>query len=280
MESYRAGDLTFDVTDAGPPDGEIIVLLHGFPETRASWSDVIPHLTEAGYRVLAPDQRGYSPGARPRGRRAYRLDYLADDIIALADAAGAEKVHVVGHDWGAGVAWAVAADHPDRVHSVTSMATPHPRAMVRAIATSSQSLKSWYMVLFQLPFLPELSFGPAQASMRRSLRKSGLLDDRIDDYFAVLTQPGAATGALNWYRALPFGPQPMTGTILVPALYIYGTSDFALGRTAADLTARYVAGPYRYEVLDGVSHWIPEEVPETVAELVIDHARRYGGHAG
>lgn len=277
MERYEHGGLVFDVTDAGPADGELIVLLHGFPENRSSWDAVIPHLTAAGYRVLAPDQRGYSPGARPKGRRAYTLDKLAGDVVALADRAGVEKFHVVGHDWGGGVAWALATMHPDRLRSMTSLATPHPRAMARSMVRSSQALKSWYFLLFQLPKLPEMSFGSQRRRFEAQLAKSGLGRDAIDRYMTPLAQPGAATAAINWYRAVPFAPKATRHKVDVATLYIYGTGDFALGRKAADLTGDEVRGPYRYEVLDGVSHWIPEEVPSRVAELVAEHA---GAHSG
>ena len=280
MDTFRSGDLVFDLTDAGPPDGEVIVLLHGFPQSRHCWAGVIPRLAGAGYRVLAPDQRGYSAGARPTGRRAYRMDRLVGDVVALADAVEAPRVHVVGHDWGGAVAWAMASSHHQRLHSLTSLATPHPRALLRSMVTSGQALRSWYMVVFQLPVLPELAFGPAAALTRRSLRASGLSSGRVDEYLAGLRPPGAATGALNWYRGIPFSRVGSGGgPVSVPSLYVYGTGDVALGRAAADLTGRHVGAPYRYEVLDGVSHWIPEEVPDTVAGLVIDHARRYGGVA-
>jgi pimeloyl-ACP methyl ester carboxylesterase len=276
MERYESEGLVFDVTDTGPPDGEVVVLLHGYPETRASWEGVIPLLAGAGYRVLAPDQRGYSPGARPRGRRAYGVDRLAGDVVALADAADAEKIHVVGHDWGGMVAWSMAMRHPDRLLSMTSISTPHPRAFLRSMVTSSQLLRSWYMLLFQLPWLPEQGVvGPGQGNFRRGLRRSGLPEASIERYLSVLTQPGAATAALNWYRAMPLVSPMGFGPVEVPVLYIYGTEDAFLGPKAADLTARYVAGPYRREVLEGVSHWIPEEVPEVVAKLVAEHAGQY-----
>jgi pimeloyl-ACP methyl ester carboxylesterase len=133
------------------------------------------------------------------------------------------------------------------------------------------------MLFFQLPWLPELGLvGPGQRMFRRTLARSGLSDTYIDRYLSVLTQPGAATAAINWYRALPLLPPSRLLPVEVPTLYVYGTADFALGRRAADLTGRYVRGPYRYEVLQGVSHWIPEEVPEVVAALVIEHAGSYG----
>ncbi|HMC52698.1 MAG TPA: alpha/beta fold hydrolase [Acidimicrobiales bacterium] len=276
MDRYEADGLVFDVTDDGPPDGEVVVLLHGYPETRASWEGVVPFLVEDGYRVLAPDQRGYSPGARPRGRRAYRLDHLVDDVVALADAAGAGRVHVVGHDWGGAVAWALAGSHPGRLYSMTSLATPHPRAFSRSLVSSTQALHSWYMLFFQLPWLPELSMrGPGQRLVRRTLRRSGLAEAHIGRYLSLLSQPGAATAAINWYRALPLAPSP-TPPIEVPVMYVYGTGDFALGRRAADLTRSYVNGPYRYEVLEGTSHWIPEEAPAVVGRLLREHLATHG----
>jgi pimeloyl-ACP methyl ester carboxylesterase len=183
----------------------------------------------------------------------------------------------VGHDFGAAVAWSLAARHPDRLFSVTSLATPHPKAFMRSMLCSTQALRSWYMLFFQLPWVPEMGLtGPAQPVLRRTLRRSGLPDAQFDRYLSVLGQPGAATGALNWYRALPFLPPSHLRPVTVPTLYVYATGDSFLGRKAADLTAQHITGPYRYEVLDGVSHWIPEEVPETVAALVIDHASAHG----
>ncbi|HEX9530872.1 MAG TPA: alpha/beta fold hydrolase, partial [Acidimicrobiales bacterium] len=264
-------------TDAGPPDGEVVVLLHGYPETRQSWDRVVPLLVDAGHRVLAPDQRGYSPGARPRGRPAYALNHLVNDAIALIDASGADKVHLVGHDWGGAVAWATAAWHPERLYSMTSLATPHRNALLRSLVTSTQALHSWYMLFYQLPWLPELSLkGPA---FRLALQRSGLPEADIARYLAVLSQPGAATAAVNWYRALPFTPPSRMGPVSVPVLYIYGTGDFALGRKAADLTGSYVTGPYRYEVLEGISHWIPEQVPDVVAGLLLEQLSAYGAAA-
>ncbi len=271
MDTFTNDGLAFEVDDAGPSDGEAIVLLHGFPESKDSWADVTPLLTKAGYRVLAPNQRGYSRGARPKARRDYTLTKLGGDIVAMADAAGVETFHVVGHDWGGGAAWELAANHPHRVKTVTSLATPHPRAMVKAMVRSTQGLKSWYMLMFQLPVLPELGFrGFGKRAMRRNLTRSGLSDEYVDGYLDLLGEKGAARGALTWYRALPFSSPGGVGPITIPAMYVYGTDDFALGRKAADLTGDYCKGPYRYEVLDGVSHWIPEEVPEVVVRLVLD----------
>jgi pimeloyl-ACP methyl ester carboxylesterase len=269
MDTFTNDGFTFEVDDSGPPDGDTIMLLHGFPQSKESWRDVTPLLTAAGYRVLAPNQRGYSRGARPRRRRDYTLDKIAGDALALADAAGIEKFHVVGHDWGGAAMWMLAANHADRVRTATGLATPHPRAMVRSLARG-QLFKSWYMAIFQLPLVPELQFSVGRRATRRTLVRSGLPEEYVDEYFALLRERDAARGALNWYRAIPFASTTGIGSVSVPTMYVYGTDDFALGRRAADATAGYCTGPYRYEILDGVSHWIPEEVPEIVADLVLD----------
>jgi pimeloyl-ACP methyl ester carboxylesterase len=278
VNEFRNGDLVFDVRDEGPERGEVVILLHGYPETKESWDAVIPGLTGAGYRVLAPDQRGYSPGARPKGRRAYSADKLVGDVLALADAAGADRFHVVGHDWGGAVAWYSAMWHPDRVATMTSLATPHPSAFAKSLVTSTQLFKSWYFLFYQLPRLPEWTaaspFGKPR--FRATLLRSGLPPEKLDAYMAVLDQPGAMTAAINWYRAVPFTPPSQLRPVTVPALYVYGAGDFALGRRPADLTARYVTGPYRYEILTGVSHWIPEEVPDLVVEHLLDHVGNDG----
>jgi pimeloyl-ACP methyl ester carboxylesterase len=151
MDTYGRGDLTFDVLDEGPPGGAVVVLLHGFPQQNTSWNTVIPRLTEQGYRCLAPNQRGYSRTARPRGRWNYRTSELVADVCALIDATGARRVHLVGHDWGAAVAWIVAASAPERLATLTALSVPHPAGFQKAVVTSRQGLASWYMFFFQCP---------------------------------------------------------------------------------------------------------------------------------
>lgn len=271
IRSYRHDGLTFDIDDSGG-DGDVVVLLHGFPQTKESWGRITPALAAAGYRVLAPNQRGYSPGARPTRRRDYAIGPLTNDVLALADAVEAKRFHVVGHDWGGAVAWSLAGGHADRVASVTSLCTPHTSAMARAMVTSTQLLHSWYMAVFQLPGLPEWLATSERGGkfFAKSLSDSGLPVEDAAASVAML-RDGAARGAFNWYRGLPFSPASGPGTISVPTLYVYGTGDFALGRAAADLTARYVTGPYRYEVLDGVSHWIPDTAAEVTGGLILEH---------
>jgi pimeloyl-ACP methyl ester carboxylesterase len=271
---YRNGNLVFDVRDEGPSDGDVVILLHGFPQTKAAWDGVIPGLVAAGYRVLAPDQRGYSPRARPAGRRSYAGSHLVGDVLALADAANAESFHVVGHDWGGAVAWNTAMWHPDRVRTVTSIATPHPAAFRRALLTSTQLLRSWYFLMFQLPRLPEwvATSKRGRPQFRQALLRSGLPEDKLDEYLAVFDDPDAPTCIFNWYRGVAFTPpSDMSQPVTVPTLYIYGARDIALGRKGAELTADYARAHYRSEPLDDASHWIPEEAPDTVVRLLLEH---------
>jgi pimeloyl-ACP methyl ester carboxylesterase len=274
VDSFRRDGLTFDVRDAGPSDGDPVVLLHGFPQDSTAWNQVAPLLHRNGLRTLAPDQRGYSPMARPRGRSHYRLRETTADVLALLDAAGLGSAHVVGHDWGAGVGWALAAWHPERVRTLTSLSVPHPAAMARAMVTSDQALRSYYMALFQLPLLPErVVLAGEGATLRRMLVRSGLPADAVDRYVARMREPGALTAALNWYRALPWNGRDTVGTVRVPTLHIWSTGDAFLGRAATDATGRFVDAPYRLEVLQGVAHWIPELAPDVVADLVTAHVR-------
>lgn len=260
--------LVFDVHEAGPDTGTPVVLLHGFPQFSDSWDALVPLLTAAGYRTLAMDQRGYSPGALPRGRRAYRIPELVADAAALVDHAGG-RAHVVGHDWGAAVAWALAAAHPDKVRTLTALSVPHPQAFLGSFVTSTQALKSWYMFFFQLPALPEqlLTAGGAV----RFLERSGQDPGRARRDAARLTAQGF-TGPLNYYRAMPLLDPRSAGTpVTVPTLFVWSDGDVAIGRASVDRCARYVRAPYRLEVLPGVSHWIPEEAPGAVAELALPH---------
>ena len=278
VKSFNRGPLTFDVLDAGPPDGPPVILLHGFPETSVSWADVVPGLHGHGFRTLAPNQRGYSRGARPKGRRSYAIPELVADVVALADAAGAERFHLVGHDWGGIVAWHFASAHPERLLTVTSLSTPHPGAFQESLIRSTQLLKSYYMLAFQLPGLPERSLLASDGkAFRRALRKSGLHDEAITRYLETLREPGAMTAALNYYRALLVSGRRALrcGDIAVPTLYVWSTEDTALSRRSAELTARHVTGPYRFEVLEGVSHWIPEEEPAEVTRLLLEHFGRF-----
>ncbi len=276
ITSYSNDGFTFDVLDSGPIGGEIIVCLHGFPQPASSWDLVAERLVADGYRVIAPTQRGYSLGARPRERRAYTTDKLAGDIAALVDALDTTQVHIVGHDWGGAVAWAFGALFPERTATLTAVSTPHPGAMQQSFTHSSQGLKSWYMGFFQLPKVPEFVLGPKNTKrVVDGLTKDGLRPEAAQACADLLADPATARGMVNWYRALPFSLKKPIGTITVPTLYVWSDGDHYLGRYAAQHTEAFVSGPYRFVEITGGSHWIPDEHPERLANAIIAQAAEY-----
>jgi pimeloyl-ACP methyl ester carboxylesterase len=260
--------LTLDVRDSGPLDGEPVVLLHGFPQDSTAWDQVVPVLHEAGLRTLAPDLRGYSPGARPTERKAYDLGVIAGDVLALLDAAGLPSAHVVGHDWGGSLGWVVAGLHPSRVRSLVSVSTPHGAAMRKGFLCGAQAWRSWYLAFAQLPGLPERAL---PAALPRLLTNTGLPEASAEHYLSRLAEPGALTAALGWYRALPYSFRLDVPRCPVPTSYLWGRYDWALGRTAAEATAEFVAGPYRFVELDG-GHWLPETRALEVAAAIVEQA--------
>ena len=267
---YHHDDLTFDVRDQGPVGGDPVVLLHGFPQRATCWRLVEPLLHAEGLRTLALDQRGYSPGARPARRRDYRLPLLVADVVALVEEVG-RPVHLVGHDWGAVVAWTVAAEHPELVASLTAVSVPHPLAFLQALATSTQALRSWYMAAFQLPFDPEL-VGRSGWSEGR-LRDMGMGEEQRRRFRTEMVEDGALRGGLMWYRALPLvDPRRTTGKVRVPTTFVWSDGDPTISRAGGLRTPSYVDAPYEYVELVGVSHWVPEEAPGRLAEAVLARA--------
>jgi pimeloyl-ACP methyl ester carboxylesterase len=269
INQYSRQGLTFDVSDSGPVGARVVILLHGFPEDRHCWAEVATAVNTAGCRTLAPDQRGYSPGARPAGRRAYTLDHLAGDVLALADAAEASRFDVVGHDFGATVAWYLAGHYPERIRSLTALSVPHPQAFAEAFGHSNQALRSWYMLFFQLPGLPELAL--RRPRLVADLRGSGLDEASARRYAARAATAGAATGPLNWYRAIPFQLRGRLGPANTPALYVWGDGDRFVTRAAAERCAHHVTGPYRYLPLVGASHWLPSSSAGQVTPPLLEH---------
>ncbi|MBO4208141.1 alpha/beta fold hydrolase [Micromonospora echinofusca] len=265
-----ARGLTFEVRTGGPVDGPPVLLLHGFPQHAGEWDDVVPALHAAGLRTYAPDQRGYSPGARPDDVAAYRMAECVADAVALLDELGVPAAHVVGHDWGAIVAWHLAARHPDRVRTLTAVSVPHPAAMGYALTHDRrQKFRSAYFKLFQQPGTAEkVLLGLDGAVLRRLLRGVGDAD-RVARYAEPMRRPGALTGALNWYRAMSRRDMVGMGPVTVPTTFVWSDRDVAIGRTAAEACAAQVAGEYRFVALSGVTHWIPDEAPGQLAEAIL-----------
>jgi len=263
------GEYTFSARADGPADGELVLLLHGFPETSVEWRHQLPVLAGAGYRAVAPDQRGYAPGARPLAVEEYRVEKLAADVVGFADALGADRFHVVGHDWGGAVAWILAGNHGARLRTMTAVSTPHPTALSDSIATGEQRERSSYMLWFREPSAEDTFLENDAQVLRGLYEATGVPPDAAAEYLDVLTERDALTGALNWYRANDF--RAPIGEVTVPTMYVWSTDDVALGREAAEATAAHVTGPYRFEVLEGVSHWIPEAAPDALDALLLSH---------
>ena len=278
MTKISARGFVFDARVAGPPDGDVVILLHGFPETSLEWESQLGALARAGYRAVAPDQRGYSPGARPSGVAAYAVTELILDVVAMADAIGAARFHVVGHDWGAAVAWGVAGLAKDRVASVSPMSVPHPDAFATVLAdqTSCQYSASSYFDLFTQPTATDSLVGNDASGL--GVFYTGLPPGHAAAYVEALGTHDAMDAALNWYRANVANRKltaPALGPITVPTMYIWSDGDTALCRDGADLTKDHVTGPYRFEIVRGIDHWVPEKAADTVNALLLDELAKY-----
>jgi pimeloyl-ACP methyl ester carboxylesterase len=270
MLQVDVGDLTFDVRTDGPDDGLPVLLLHGFPETSLCWAAVAPLLAEAGLRTYAPDQLGYSPGARPLDVDGYALTNLVQVTADLMTAMDVPVAHVVGHDWGAIVGWGLAAWHPDRVRTLTAVSVPHPTAFTLAYrADPEQRERSGYMNLFrQAGRAEELLLADGARRLRRVLDAPGVPAEAVDAYVGFLSAPGALTAALNWYRAMSWGTH--VDPVDVPTTFVWSDGDVAVGRTAAEACADQVTGDYRFVELPGVTHWVPEQAPRELAAAVVE----------
>lgn len=267
------GELTFDVRLLGPDDGEPVVLLHGFPENSLSWSAVAPILAAAGLRVVAPDQRGYSPGARPDGVESYATDTLARDIVGLADALGIDTFHLVGHDWGSAVSWVVAARHAERLRTLTAVSVPHLAAYGDALKNDpDQQQRASYIGVFRKPGKAEDLLLEDGARRLRAMYAGHVPEAQVDSYVAQLTEPGALTAALNWYRAMT-GALDSLPPVNVSTTFVWSDADGAIARAGAERCGEFVAADYRFVELAGISHWIPEQAPEALAAAILARVR-------
>lgn len=265
--------LRFDALAEGPVDGELVLFLHGFPEFADAWLDVMQAIAQTGFYCVAVNQRGYSPEARPDEVRDYAIQHLISDVQGFVGALSRQRFHLVGHDWGAFVAWEFAAKHADRLQSLSTLSTPHPDAFFNAIESDEdQKQRSRYIGVFRTAGgVAESLFQSDDYRRLRGVYQGKLSESAISENIRRLAEPGALTSALNWYRALDL--EARVGEINVPTLYIWGSQDLAIGETAAMATARYVSGPYTFEKLEGRSHWLLEEVSDEVSALLLKHIR-------
>lgn len=269
------GKLVFAASAAGPEDGDLVLLLHGFPQTKLSMRWQVAALAEAGYRAVAVDQRGYSPGARPAGVEAYRTDRLTGDVLRIADALGASRFHLVGHDFGAVVGWQLACRYGERLATYTPLSVGHPMAYVEAAALpdGDQQERSGY---FEWLRAPETADELGDYERLHALYvAAGLGQDEPEADARALGNPDTMRACLNWYRASGIHQIIDLEPVTVPVLFIWSTEDVALGPASAYRTERHVAGPYRLEVIEGVDHWLPEHATDRVNQLLLEHLAAY-----
>jgi len=258
---------------AGPEDGEPVFLLHGFPEAWFGWEAQIRPLAEAGFRVIAPDQRGYNLSDKPRGVSGYRMEALVDDILGLADGLGYERFHLAGHDFGAMVGWGLAMRNPERLKRLAIANVPHPVVFQDYARTHlSQMLKSWYAVFFQIPGLPERVVRAGNWRFLTSAMPDGLNEEELDRYRKAWDQPGAMTGMINWYRASLRRSRKPTGDyrIQVPTLVLWGRQDPHLSYEMAPLSVA-LCDDGHLVTFDDATHWVLHDKPGEVSQLLVEH---------
>jgi epoxide hydrolase 4 len=276
-EAQVGGGIRLHYVEAGPADGPLLVLLHGFPEFWYSWRHQLPVLAEAGFHVVAPDMRGYGLSDKPVGWRRYRTDALAHDIAGLIRHFGAERAYLVGHDWGAAVAYTTAMRHPELIEKLAILNVPHTERMLAGFRTLRQLRKSWYMFFFQIPGLPERGFARDDFSFgKRSLRADSpkaFSDEDLELYAQAWARPGALSGMINYYRAaLRTSPRATLAQLVpieMPTMVIWGMRDRHLGSELAEPLPQWVPD-LRMERIPEATHWVQHDAPERVNELLID----------
>ena len=271
----KTNGVNLHVVQAGPEDGPLVILLHGFPEFWYGWHKQIDFLAEQGYRVWAPDQRGYNISEKPNGIAAYNLNELSADVIGLIDAAGRDTAMLIGHDWGAAVAWWTACKYPQRLSKLVILNVPHQNVFRKTVLTDrEQSMKSWYIGFFQIPFIPETLMGAIGESMARGMQsgsKPGAFTDAdMLEYRKAWAQPGALKSMINWYRAIvqqqPQSPDPR---VKMPTLILWGKKDNFLKSEMAQASLAYCDdGKLIY--FDEATHWIQHEEPDRVNQLMLE----------
>ena len=270
--------LVFDVSVAGPVNGPLVLMLHGFGVSRYFWNAQVEALAEAGYRTVAPNQRGYASGARPDPADfpSYHIDLLIADAVAIADAFGRDRFHLAGHDWGGSLSWEIADRYPARLASLTMLSRPHPRAFLAALAMpdGEQKRRSAHHSRFLDPQAGPDNLADDAKWLRTRLKANGVPPEAIERHLSVIGNPAAMEAALAWYRARGVRHEPV-GPTKVPTLFIWGDADDTVGRPPAEGTAAFIAAPYQFAALQGVGHYAADQVPDEVNALMLAHLARY-----
>jgi pimeloyl-ACP methyl ester carboxylesterase len=271
-----ANGLVFTADVAGPANGDLVLLLHGFPQTRHAWRAELRALAAAGFRTCAPDQRGYSACARPGGIEAYRVENLVADALAIADALGAERFHLVGHDWGGQLAWIAAAQNPERVRTLSVISRPHPAAFARALKDDpEQANRSRHHRTNLRAEATDEMLADGAARLRAALARQWVPETDVAAYLATLGERAALDAAVNWYRAAASSGLAAADVppVRVPTLYVWGDADATVGRPAAEGTRKFVDAPYRFVEVPGVGHFVTDQAPEVFPPLLLSHLR-------
>ena len=275
----EANGLRFRVLAEGPPSGELVVMLHGFPEGAESWSRQIDALARSGVLAVAPDMRGYGMTDAPSGVEEYAMPRLVEDVAGIIRAFGRNEAHIAGHDWGAIVAWFLAIAHPQMTKSLTVLSVGHPGAMARAIdEDEDQKTRSRYIDLFLMDGKAEHVLAEEQYRRLRAMLSGGIPRPIIEQFVRSLARPGRLTAGLNYYRANLSADRVWTSlrseaTVNGPVTMLWGDQDPALGRFQAEETARYVNGDFRLEILEGAGHWLQFERPDEVSQSLISASK-------
>lgn len=272
----QINDLKFDVDTAGQPGDDPVLLLHGFPQSAYSWRHQLPVLAANGYFAIAPNQRGYSAGARPPEIEDYATEALLADALAIVEHFDYPEFHLVGHDWGGQLAWLLAAQYPERVKTLTVLSRPHPLAYRQAMKNDpEQAGRSGHHKAFQATDAADLMVADEHKTLRASLRNQGVPAEDVNAYIAQLSSREAMNAAINWYRAAGSLGLKL-GKIETPTLYVWGTDDATVGRAAAEATRDYVTGPYTFIELDGVGHFSTDVASDQINQALLDHLGTHG----
>ncbi len=265
--------LNFTVDIAGPEGGTPVLLLHGFPQSRYAWRHQLGALANAGFRAYAPDQRGYSSGARPASVESYALEKLVGDASGLMDAVGALKFHLVGHDWGGHIAWMLALRSPERVASLTVLSRPHPAAFAESFKhDAQQAARSGHHASLLGEGVAQQFRQSGFAQFRKWFQEQAVPDDAAEHYISTLSETGAIEAAIDWYRAgASTFRNTSAGHIVVPTLYLWGSADATVGRYAAEATAKFIDAPFRFVEIPGAGHYLTDEVAEQVSTMLLAH---------
>ncbi len=279
MIKIEIENLIFDCRVSGNEEDELVILLHGFPESSFMYRELMKDLSELGYYCMAPNMRGYSPGARPSGKSNYTIDKLSSDIMDIANYVGREKFHLIGHDWGSVIGWQIVHDNPDAILSWTGLSVPHTQSFFEALLNDNdQKKRSKYIKLFQIPVLPELKIKSKNFKILREMWDAHSKEE-VEDYLSILNGNKALTATLNYYRASSeltkkAKTRKILGNIDVPTLFIWGKNDVAIGAESVKNGHKYMKSEYTFLELES-GHWLIQSSYSEVKPAIIKHLSKH-----